>query len=132
MEGSDASPNTVPSSVEASICEPFCMTSSSPWRRSRAARSNRFCHVARLSTYATYAVVRDNFLAARGLLAVAVVDRADLAPDPNSGPGEESFRLRGKIRPRLISIGHPEAVREVRGFARASIVPEPRTALAAD
>lgn len=72
-------------------------------------------------TFAGYAVARDNLPASRGLLAVAAVDRADLAPDPNSEPGEESFRLRRQIRPRLISIAlHPDAVREVRGFARAS------------
>lgn len=71
-------------------------------------------------TYAGYAVVRDGLPASRGLLAVAAVDPADLAPDPNSSPGEESFRLRRRIRPRLISIAlHPEAVAEVRGFARA-------------
>jgi hypothetical protein len=69
-------------------------------------------------TYAGYAVVRHGLPASRGLLAVAAVDPADLAPDPNSEPGEESFRLRRRIRPRLIPIAlHSDAVAEVEGFA---------------
>lgn len=72
-------------------------------------------------TYAGYAVARDNLPASRGLLAVDAVDPADLAPDPNSEPGEQSFRLRRRIRPRLIPIAlHPESVAEVRGFATRS------------
>lgn len=70
--------------------------------------------------YCVYAVARHATPAPAGLLIICDVLHSELELDPRSDPEEQSYRLRHRVFPsRLLPVVvHPEAVAEVRGFAR--------------